>query len=92
MAQKTAKIEAEWDEDFEKKLEEKAEGWAKSCGKKKNYGSNAGAGAVYGLGLIGAAVYYIQTATTFWDGVVGLLKALVWPAFMVYELLKFLKM
>jgi len=47
-------------------------------------------GAVYGLGLIGAAVYYISTAAGFWMGVVGFLKALVWPAFLVYEVLKHL--
>lgn len=47
-------------------------------------------GAVYGLGFIGAAVYYISTAPSFWMGVLGFLKALVWPAFLVYELLKFL--
>ena len=44
--------------------------------------------AVYGLGMIGAAVYYISYATGFWMGVVGLLKAIVWPAFLVYEALK----
>ena len=44
--------------------------------------------AVYGLGLIGAAVYYISTATGFWMGVLGFLKALVWPAFLVYETLQ----
>ena len=44
-------------------------------------------GAVYGLGLIGALVYYISHATGFWMGVLGFLKALVWPAFLVYELL-----
>jgi len=44
--------------------------------------------AVYGLGFIGAAIYYISTATTFWIGVLGFLKALVWPAFLVYEALK----
>lgn len=49
---------------------------------------SGGGGAVYGLGLIGAAVYYISTATSFWMGVLGFLKALVWPAFLVYELLK----
>jgi hypothetical protein len=43
----------------------------------------------YGLGVIGAAVYYISTATGFWMGVLGVLKALVWPAFVVFELLKF---
>jgi len=52
----------------------------------------AAGGAVYGLGLIGAAVYFIQHAGTFWLGVLGFLKALVWPAFVVYEFLKFLQM
>jgi hypothetical protein len=49
---------------------------------------NASAGAVYGLGLIGAAIYYISVATGFWMGVLGFLKALVWPVFFVYEALK----
>ena len=44
--------------------------------------------AVYGLGVIGAAVWYISTATTFWIGVLGFLKAIVWPAFLVYEAFK----
>ena len=47
-------------------------------------------GAGYGLGVIGAAVYFIGKAATFWMGVLGLLKALVWPAFLVFGLLKFL--
>ena len=47
-------------------------------------------GAVYGLGFIGAAVYFISHAATFWMGVLGFLKAIVWPAFLVYESLKFL--
>ena len=46
-------------------------------------------GAVYGLGLIGAAVYYISHAVGFWAGIIGLLKAFVLPAFLVYEALKF---
>ncbi len=45
---------------------------------------------VYGLGFIGAAVYFISQATTFWMGVLGFLKAIVWPAFLVYDLLKYL--
>lgn len=44
--------------------------------------------AVYGLGFIGAAIYFISQAATFWEGVLGFLKALVWPAFLVYEALK----
>jgi len=50
------------------------------------------ASAIYVLGLIGALVYYLQTATSFWMGVLGFLKALVWPAFLVYGLLRFLGM
>lgn len=45
---------------------------------------------VYGVGLIGAAVYFISQATTFWMGVLGLLKAMVWPAFLVYQAFEFL--
>lgn len=48
------------------------------------------AGAVYGLGLIGAAVYYIGHAAGFWLGVLGFLKALVWPAMLVYRALEVL--
>jgi hypothetical protein len=44
--------------------------------------------AVYGLGFIGAAIYFISQASTFWTGVLGFLKALVWPAFLVYEAFK----
>jgi hypothetical protein len=44
--------------------------------------------AVYGLGFIGAAIYFIMHATSFWLGVLGFLKAIVWPAFLVYEALK----
>lgn len=47
---------------------------------------------VYGLGLIGAWVYYIGQATTFWMGVLGFLKGIVWPAMLVYELMKYLNM
>jgi hypothetical protein len=44
--------------------------------------------AVYGLGFVGACVYFIGTATTFGMGVLGFLKALVWPAMLVYAALK----
>ncbi len=49
-------------------------------------------GAFYGLGFIGALVYYLSTATSLWGGIIGLLKAIVWPAFLVYEVMKFLGM
>jgi len=47
-------------------------------------------GCFYFLGFIGAAVYYIYNATGFWSGVLGVLKALVWPAILIYKLLGFL--
>jgi hypothetical protein len=55
---------------------------------KKEVSRSAPANAVYGVGIIGAAIYYISAATGFWMGVLGILKALVWPAFLVYEALK----
>ncbi len=51
---------------------------------------NQSGAAVYGLGFIGAAFYFISNATTLLMGVIGLFKALVWPAFLVYYALDFL--
>ena len=53
---------------------------------------NSCGGAFYGFGFIGAVIYYISTATSFWMGVLGVLKAIVWPAFMIFEFMKFLGM
>ncbi|MCK4821865.1 hypothetical protein KA005_39230 [bacterium] len=58
--------------------------------KKQKIQDTGMAGMMWVLGFIGAAVYYISTATSFWTSVLGVLKALVWPAFLVYEVLKFL--
>lgn len=52
---------------------------------RKEVQSNPAANAVYGLGLIGAAIYFISHAATFWLGVLGFLKAIVWPVFLVYQ-------
>jgi len=49
-------------------------------------------GGVYGLAFIGAVIYYLQHATDFLSGLLGIVKALVWPAMLVYKLLEFLKM
>lgn len=43
-------------------------------------------GATYFLAFIGAAVFFISQANGFWEGVLGFLKAMVWPAFLIYEL------
>ncbi len=47
--------------------------------------------ALYGLGFIGALIYFLKTATGFWMGVLGIFKALVWPMLLIYKLFEFLK-
>jgi hypothetical protein len=47
-------------------------------------------GGSYGLVFIGAAIYYLQHAANFGDGLLGLLKALVWPAVIIYHVLTLL--
>lgn len=56
----------------------------------KNY--HASQNSVYGLGFIGALVYFLQHASTFQAGIIGLLKAIIWPALFVYKLLGYLNM
>ena len=52
--------------------------------------SAGGGGALYGLGWLGAVVFYLQQASNFGEGLLGLLKSFLWPAFLVYDLLHFL--
>lgn len=53
-------------------------------------GAAAGGGALYGLGIFGAWVYFWQEAEGFWWHVLAVLEGLVWPAFMVYDVFAFL--
>lgn len=55
-------------------------------------GGGSGGGAVYGLGMIGAAIYFLQHATSLWEGILGILKAIVWPGVLIYRVLELLKM
>lgn len=50
-----------------------------------------GGDAIYAVGILGAAVYFIQHSTTFWMGALGLIKAVFWPALFVYRVLEMLK-
>lgn len=50
-------------------------------------GGKAGGPPIYGLGVVGAAVYYLHTTVGFGPSILALLKALVWPAYLVYHLL-----
>jgi predicted outer membrane repeat protein len=48
----------------------------------------AGGGAIYGLGIFGAWVWYFQQADAFWQYVLAFFQGVFWPAFMVYELFR----
>jgi hypothetical protein len=49
-------------------------------------------GGIYGMAFIGAAIYFIGHATSFWIGVLGFFKALFWPAVLMYKVLELLQM
>ena len=57
-------------------------------GNKSDQAGCAGGGAVYGLGFIGAIIYFFVAAETFWDYVLAIPKGIVWPAIRGYEVLK----
>ncbi len=47
-----------------------------------------GAGGIWFLGFIGALCYYLHTHSgTFWLVLLAFMKAVVWPAFVVYHIL-----
>jgi len=58
---------------------------------KKNIAGSGMIGFGYFVAFVAAAVYFIQQAETFWMGVLGFLKAIVWPGYLIYYLLDFLK-
>ena len=60
------------------------------CCRPTQKGHGAVGGGVYGLAFVGAVIYFIQNADTFGMGVLGVLKAIVWPAILVYKVLQFL--
>jgi hypothetical protein len=53
-----------------------------------NHGNTCG--VFYFFGMIGVAVYYIQQISGFWPIVLAILKAIVWPAFLVYKVFSYL--
>jgi hypothetical protein len=53
--------------------------------------SSGGADAVYGIGMIGAWIYYFKRASTTKQRIQAFFKGLVWPAFLVHDLFVFLE-
>jgi hypothetical protein len=48
-------------------------------------GAVAGGGAIYGLGIFGALVYYWQQADALWEYLYAVFQGVFWPSYMVYE-------
>ena len=48
----------------------------------------AGGGAIYGLGIFGAWVWFFQQANGFFEYVLAVFQGLFWPAFMVYDVFR----
>jgi hypothetical protein len=67
-----------------------AEEMKRSKGRAAWCGPGGSGGGAYLLAMVGAAVYYVQQASGFWPVIVALLKALVWPAFLIYHVLQFM--
>ena len=66
------------------------ENWRLVMSKGRNAGA-AGGGAIYGLGIFGALVYFWQQADGFWEHLLAVIQGLFWPAFMVYEVFNALR-
>lgn len=58
----------------------------------KNMYTQGGAGGIYFFAMVGAAIYYIQQSSTFWDGVLGVLKGIAWPGMLIYKAFHLLNM
>ncbi|WP_084073889.1 hypothetical protein [Demequina sp. NBRC 110052] len=53
-------------------------------------GAAAGWGGGYFLAMIGSAVWFWQQAEGFWEHVGALFQALVWPAFLIFDVFEYL--
>jgi uncharacterized membrane protein len=58
-----------------------------NCGK-----AGASNGAIYGLSVIGVLFYFLGNATSFGMVMIGIGKAIFWPAFLMFKLLTYLGM
>ena len=54
-------------------------------------GSAGSSNPIYGLGVIGALFYFLNGATTFGAIVIGIAKAIFWPALVLFKVLTLLQ-
>lgn len=79
--------------EFEKEFEKNgnSKDWKKMKDWKNWDKGGSGISAIYCFGLLGALVYFIQNASSFVDGLVGIALAIGWPAVVVYKVLETLR-
>ena len=65
---------------------------AEGRGRGKASVDNGILGGIYGMAFLGGVVYYIQHATSFWVALLGIVKAILWPAVLMYKVLELLQM
>ena len=53
--------------------------------------NHSGSSALYGIGVVGALIYFLQHATTVSAVIIGIIKAFFWPAVIVFQALTLLK-
>jgi len=52
---------------------------------------NNSSGAIYGLGFVGVLIYELEHAVGLSAILIGIFKAVVWPAFLTFRLFEFFK-
>lgn len=77
------------DEEVASKTEEYRGRAIKAMKKYHGSGGDSGpVGFVLFIAWIGALVYFVQQTSGFWNIILAILKSFVWPAFVLYEVLK----
>jgi hypothetical protein len=47
-------------------------------------------GFIFFVAFVGAAVYFVHQSAGFWGFILAILKAMVWPAFVMFHVLQLL--
>ncbi len=81
----------------EEKIKESKECCQEFCSEKmvckhKHNRCGTNSSAIYCLSVIGALFYFLQNAPTFGAVIIGIGKAIFWPAILMFKLLTYLQM
>ncbi|MBI2465164.1 hypothetical protein HYV64_03415 [Candidatus Shapirobacteria bacterium] len=55
----------------------------------KHYSRGGNSNPIYGLGVIGALFYFLSSAGSFSEVMIGIFKSVFWPAILMFELLTY---